>query len=685
MKIFYVLGVKTSVQVPWCILEELDDEFNAKSSKSLARKQRTTEYLASNSKTDSTVSPVTPRSTPTVCDTPLGKRQPKPVRLFTLPYEGHADDIWFDNDSDSESTSDNDNDWPLPLRYNRDSTKRPDYVCATFNTKELAKNMAKTSVVNKTSLNGEYRNTCAILKAGGVDLNDVILSPNSIRRHRKTHIQETASSLRENFQCPEFLVVHYDSKIIKYKGGRTEDRMAVVFSSPGVLDSQFAGIPALPDGTAGSCTAAIQDVVVRWEVKPSVKVQVFDTPAVNTGHITGVCQQLSEWLECPTLQCACRHHTGELHVYHAYVACRGNKYLRSKSNTLHHKLLKEWPRLDPMIKDNPDQLLKWNRPADPNDWRCQQADFVIEWGRDISINGSFRRGDHKDALDLDLRYLGATPLNRWKDGTIHEVKSVKRPIVSNQSRFLATAINELVIAMVQFNGWLELDEEAREETEATAEFLALVWIPYFLRVRLAAAAARIDRQFLEDLQNWKACYLFDSIQACMADAAIESLTRHSWYFAPEVIPFCLWDDDLPASERQAVARKMMTCPPPVTYVPEKPKLLHSLPLFPNKLRFQDLVNPRSHLIFHLFRLGSGWLSRPVRTWKTDPEYLKFGQFLHHLKVVNDIAERHIKDMGEYKDMVIDGLHMEDILQVVTDYRFVFRDVRKDAMNRVNYV
>ena len=429
MKIFYVLGVKTSVQVPWCILEVLDDEFNAKSSKSLARKQRTTEYLASNSKTDSTVSPVTPRSTPTVCDTPLGKRQPKPVRLFTLPYEGHADDIWFDNDSDSESTSDNDNDWPLPLRYNRDSTKRPDYVCATFNTKELAKNMAKTSVVNKTSLIGEYRNTCAILKAGGVDLNDVILSPNSIRRHRKTHIQETASSLRKNFQCPEFLVVHYDSKIIKYKGGRTEDRMAVVFSSPGVLDSQFAGIPALPDGTAGSCTAAIQDVVVRWEVKPSVKVQVFDTPAVNTGHITGVCQQLSEWLECPTLQCACRHHTGELHVYHAYVACRGNKYLRSKSNTLHHKLLKEWPRLDPMIKDNPDQLLKWNRPADPNDWRCQQADFVIEWGRDISINGSFRRGDHKDALDLDLRYLRATPLNRWKDGTIHEVKSVKRPIV----------------------------------------------------------------------------------------------------------------------------------------------------------------------------------------------------------------------------------------------------------------
>ena len=134
-----------------------------------------------------------------------------------------------------------------------------------------------------------------------------------------------------------------------------------------------------------------------------------------------------------------------------------------------------------------------------------------------------------------------------------------------------------------------------------------------------------------------------------------------------MIPFCLWDDDLPAPERQAVARRMMACPPPVKYVPEKPKLLHSLPLFPNKLRFQDLVGPCTHLIFHLFRLGSGWLSRPPRTWKMDPEYQKFGQFLHDLKVVNDIAERGVKDMGEYKDMVIDGLYMEDILQVVTDF------------------
>ena len=41
-------------------------------------------------------------------------------------------------------------------------------------------------------------------------------------------------------------------------------------------------------------------------------------------------------------------------------------------------------------------------------------------------------------------------------------------------------------------------------------------------------------------------------------------------------------------------------------------------------------------------------------------------------------------MGEYKDMVVDGLYMEDILMVAPDFRFVFHDLRKEAMNRVNY-
>ena len=80
--------------------------------------------------------------------------------------------------------------------------------------------------------------------------------------------------------------------------------------------------------------------------------------------------------------------------------------------------------------------------------------------------------------------------------------------------------------MVQIPEWLELDEEAWEETEAMAEFIALVWVPYFLQARLGTAAARLDRQFLVDIQKWRGCYVFDSMQSAMADAAIESSPPH---------------------------------------------------------------------------------------------------------------------------------------------------------------
>ena len=45
----------------------------------------------------------------------------------------------------------------------------------------------------------------------------------------------------------------------------------------------------------------------------------------------------------------------------------------------------------------------------------------------------------------------------------------------------------------------------------------------------------------------------------------------------------------------------------------------------------------------------------------------------------------VKDMGEYRDVTVDGLYMEDILRVVQDHRFVLQNKRKDAMNRVNFV
>jgi hypothetical protein len=178
----------------------------------------------------------------------------------------------------------------------------------------------------------------------------------------------------------------------------------------------------------------------------------------------------------------------------------------------------------------------------------------------------------------------------------------------------------------------------------------------------------------------------------MVDAAIESLTRHTWYLTQELITFCLWDKEVPATKRRAVTLRMIECQPsvPLSYLNYLMAVQIGLNLrnyrqYPDTLKFKELVGPRSHLLFHLFQLGSRWLTKHPRSWPEDPEYMRFICFLHDLKVVNDIAERGVKDMGEYRDVTVDGLYMEDILRVVQDHRFVLQNKRKDAMNRVNFV
>ena len=129
---------------------------------------------------------------------------------------------------------------------------------------------------------------------------------------------------------------------------------------------------------------------------------------------------------------------------------------------------------------------------------------------------------------------------------------------------------------------------------------------------------------------------------------------------------------------------MSNTPFPANFHKGKPKLPDNLPKLPRIPKLKDFIGPQSHLLFHLLRVGSNWLRTPVGKWAEDLEYQRVGEFLKHLAVVNDTAEQCIKDITEYAYITKDGLYMEDLLLCVNDYRYVFQDLRKEAMNRVNY-
>ena len=74
-----------------------------------------------------------------------------------------------------------------------------------------------------------------------------------------------------------------------------------------------------------------------------------------------------------------------------------------------------------------------------------------------------------------------------------------------------------------------------------------------------------------------------------------------------------------------------------------------------------------------------WLRNEVNEWENSDQYVRMKTCVSDLKVVNDVAERCIKDIQEYADAAKDSKYQDDILLVATDHRGIFQDLRKEAL------
>ena len=73
------------------------------------------------------------------------------------------------------------------------------------------------------------------------------------------------------------------------------------------------------------------------------------------------------------------------------------------------------------------------------------------------------------------------------------------------------------------------------------------------------------------------------------------------------------------------------------------------------------------------------MSLEVADRRNNDEYKMMLIILKDLKVVNDLAERCIKDIQEYTNLSKDSAHKDNILLVVADHRGVFQDLRKQSL------
>ena len=264
----------------------------------------------------------------------------------------------------------------------------------------------------------------------------------------------------------------------------------------------------------------------------------------------------------------------------------------------------------------------------------------------------------------------------YEDGPKVIEPSIRKPGALHRARFMASAIYSLKITLLK-QQFTDASPEDVFNVTVMAEYIALIHVPYFLKSPLSIAAPRQDRSFWIDIHEYRKCFAHGSLQQDMIDAVAKFVKMHLWYLTEELVVFGLFDSELPADERRKMADKLLQTRRPPTFQIGKP--VFPVDLMCASPQLDSFIGERSWLIFDKLAGIGNWLRLNVDQWDSDPEYLRLREVLLDLKVVNDLAERCVKDVQDYAKLARDSKYREDILMVVSDHRGVFQDLRKQSL------
>lgn len=138
------------------------------------------------------------------------------------------------------------------------------------------------------------------------------------------------------------------------------------------------------------------------------------------------------------------------------------------------------------------------------------------------------------------------------------------------------------------------------------------------------------------------CYIKKNYSK-VADAAIKAMERHLWYLTEELVIFSLFSNRISTMERRMIAQKLLKTSKPKVFNCGRPKF----PILKKSTNLSSLIGPNSWYLFELLGVNTDWIGMPVEQWDLHPGYKDAEQFVRHVKVVNDSAERGVKLIQEF--------------------------------------
>lgn len=283
-----------------------------------------------------------------------------------------------------------------------------------------------------------------------------------------------------------------------------------------------------------------------------------------------------------------------------------------------------------------------------------------------------------DAMSIINKILLQFQAIRVRGGDIFAHFELYAPGAYHHARFMGKSLYLLKIFLLSNS--FPLTANQSEHLTRLVGFVVHLYGRYFLSAPLAAAAPRHDLSLWYDLKEYRH---FDNE---IADAALASLRRHLWYLCPELVVLSMFDDHTPLEEKQEMAIALYNLPRPQVYTTGKPGQpnfdpvgVHLLDVKPSLAAF---ITPRSWLLFHLLESNAGWLQQDPEMWPNNAEYQFLQNFVNDLMVVNDPAERAVKDVQECAQLTRDPAHRDNVILVRSDHRGRVARLRKADLHNV---
>lgn len=518
---------------------------------------------------------------------------------------------------ESDESPDDDEDFSPPR------TRKPETVSL-----ELPRNFIRSPILTSTADRTRVSNTQlgliagALLKIAGAKENEVLLSHETIRRHRDKNRESAAADIKAEFTSASHdaslpLALHWDEKLMRMVSGDKMEQLAILVSGESCPEGKLLGALPIQDGTGLSMAQKMVQVLTDWDLTTFVTSLVFDTTSANTGKFQGAATRMEVLMHRKMFWSGCRHHICELLLGSSWCALFGDS--QSPDNEFFKGLQQQWNTLDKsapvILPDIMDKFLLGKR--------TKVVTFLSELLVVRNSKGLIPRDDYRESIKLALVMLGNLDLATY---------NWLRPGAYHKARWMAHLL--YAPKMYAFADQLGYNEEFVEKLRKFITFTSLIYVPYWMKASQGIDAAVNDLQLSKDL--FHLCTEVDYTD--IANAALKTLQRHTWYLSQEMVVFSLFSSKLPSEDKMKMVENLMSFSTENELLLGKPQL----PRITEKTTLPDLVGENSWFLFQVIRAGIAWLANSPELWETDPDFNKFRNFVLHLKVVNDLAERGVK-------------------------------------------